>query len=352
VAKALNIDLKQLPRTIELVRAGNSLVLQFVDQELLPDQVLIAKTSSWKEVVDAIMRLGIRGAPALGVAGAAALALWYVNELPKETGDFQENLDRVAGEIGHARPTAVNLQWGVQRMKDMIQSLDEADADANLSAVYEFVKSMEAQDEQINRSIGRHGSKLLGTNSRVLTHCNAGSLATVFFGTALGVIYTAAEEGKVERVYADETRPLGQGARLTVWELSRVGIPTTLLCDDMAATVMAKGMIDAVIVGADRITLHGDTANKIGTYNLAIAAAYHEIPFYVAAPLSTIDMNLEEGSGIPIEQRNPREVQTRPLTGVDVYNPAFDVTPASLITKIITEKGTCSPSQLRDFLGC
>ena len=190
-----------------------------------------------------------------------------------------------------------------------------------------------------NRAIGANGAALLPQGCRILTHCNAGSLATYYYGTALGVVYAAAEQGKVERVYADETRPVGQGARLTAWELSRAGVPVTLICDNMAASLMAKGEIDAVVVGADRIAANGDVANKIGTYSVAVLAHEHGIPFYVAAPTSTIDRSIPDGSRIPIEQRAPSEVLPDPIPGVDVYNPAFDVTPARYVTAIITEAG-------------
>lgn len=205
---------------------------------------------------------------------------------------------------------------------------------------------MTREDETANRAMGAHGAALLPHGARVLTHCNAGSLATAFFGTALGVVYAAAEEGKIERVYADETRPVGQGARLTAWELARAGVPVTLICDNMAASVMAQGLVDAVIVGADRITANGDAANKIGTYGLAVLAKHHGIPLYVVAPTSTIDFSLSEGSQIPIEQRRPEEVLAAPIDGVEVYNPAFDVTPAALISKIITEQGVFDPAHL------
>ena len=213
-------------------------------------------------------------------------------------------------------------------------------------ALFDFVKQMEAEDEATNRAIGAYGATLLKENSRVLTHCNAGSLATYFFGTALGAVYAAAEQGKIARVYADETRPVGQGARLTTWELSRVGVPVTLICDNMAASLMAQGKVDAVFVGADRIARNGDTANKIGTYGVAVLAHEHGIPFYVAAPSSTIDSSLPDGSGIVIERRTAAEVLAEPIAGVDVWNPAFDVTPARYITKIITENGIFDPADV------
>ena len=199
--------------------------------------------------------------------------------------------------------------------------------------------------------MGAFGAELLSPGTRLLTHCNAGSLATSFFGTALGVVYAAAQQGKIARVYADETRPLGQGARLTSWELAQAGVPVTLICDNMAASLMAAGKVDAVVVGADRITRNGDVANKIGTYGVAVLARHHGIPFYVAAPSSTVDLSLKEGSQIPIEQRGADEVLPRPIPGVQVWNPAFDVTPAELVTAIITERGVFAPADLAQAMG-
>lgn len=210
-------------------------------------------------------------------------------------------------------------------------------------SLFDEVLRIEREDEKVNRAIGAAGAALVPEHARILTHCNAGSLATVFFGTALGVVYAAAEQGKVERVFADETRPVGQGARLTSWELSRAGVPVTVICDNMAASLMGKGMVDFVVVGADRITANGDVANKIGTYGVAVLAHHHSIPFYVAAPASTFDVSLPDGSAIPIEERDPSEVLPQPIDGVDVYNPAFDVTPAELISGIITEFGVFPP---------
>lgn len=272
--------------------------------------------------------------------------MWAKNEYDDSNPDnFLLALTRVAQEVATARPTAVNLSWGVNQAVDVMR-----DAIANGSSVegaaecgYARAEEMAADDEACNRAIGEAGAKLLGAGSRVLTHCNAGSLATVFFGTALGVIYSAFDQGRVSHVYADETRPVGQGIRLTAWELSEAGIPCTVQCDDMAAMLMKQGLIDAVVVGADRICANGDTANKIGTYALAIAADHHRIPFYVAAPTSTIDASLTEGSQIPIEFRDSREVWDSDVYPLNIYNPAFDVTPAALINGIITERGVIRP---------
>ncbi len=333
----MELHLEKLPRSVELVRIEGGLAFRFIDERLLPGELRIMESSDWREVVDAVKTLAIRGAPAIGLAGAAALALWAAQA------ECFDRASAVAGEIATARPTAVNLKWAVDRALSEIGGLQDA---AIPAALYDLVKRMEAEDEQANRAIGTHGAALLGPHARVLTHCNAGSLATCFYGTALGIVYAGAEQGKVERVYADETRPVGQGARLTTWELARAGVPVTLICDNMAASLMASGSIDAVIVGADRIARNGDTANKIGTYGVAILAKEHSIPFYVAAPSSTIDASLKDGSGIVIEQRSPHEVLPEPIQGVDVWNPAFDITPARLITKIVTEKGAFTPEEL------
>ena len=330
-----NLRLDRLPRTVELARAADgAATLAYVDQRLLPGKLAIERTADWGAVVDAIKTLAVRGAPAIGVAGAAAVALWAREAAGGDTGAgevsaYRAALERTAEEIACARPTAVNLRWAVERVLGRARvALDGGAAPAAVAdALFAEAKRMEAEDEAANRAIGAHGAALLRQGSRVLTHCNAGSLATAFYGTALGVVYAAAEQGKIERVYADETRPVGQGARLTSWELARAGVPCTLVCDNMAASLMAKGEVDAVIVGADRIAANGDAANKIGTYGVAVLARHHGIPFYVAAPISTIDPAIADGSGIPIEER-------------------FDVTPAGLITRIVTERGAFEPDKL------
>lgn len=350
------IDMSALPRTVELERAEDgSARFTYIDERKLPESLEFCHTSSWRNVVCAIQELAVRGAPAIGAAGAAALALWACNEGAVDAalcdGDnarrFQERLRVVATEISQARPTAVNLAWGVRRTADAACAELARSDNAQLAAkaAFDQVKAIEAEDEAANRAIGRNGARLLPHNARILTHCNAGSLATVFYGTALGVVYAAAEQGKVARVYADETRPVGQGARLTAWELARAGVPVTLICDNMAASLMAQAQIDAVVVGADRIAANGDTANKIGTYGVAVLAHHHGIPFYVAAPAATFDLSLASGAQIPIEERAASEV-VAPLAGVDVWNPAFDVTPAHLITGIITEHGVFAPDHV------
>lgn len=338
----VNVD--NIPVTIELIRREGAQALRYIDQRLLPAELRIVETGDWRQVVCAIEELAVRGAPAIGLAGASALALWVSGA--QELGGIEEAADRIAS----ARPTAVNLKWAVERaLKVAVQHAGEGQA-AVADALYKLVKEMEADDERTNRAIGSYGSALIPAGSRILTHCNAGSLATRHYGTALGVVYAAAQQGKVTRVYADETRPVGQGSRLTVWELSRAGVPVTLICDNMAATLMAQGLVDAVVVGADRIARNGDTANKIGTYGVAVLAREHGVPFYVAAPMSSVDPLIGDGSAIVIEQRGACEVLPVPLEGVDVYNPAFDVTPARYITKIVTELGSFSPEELASRL--
>ena len=347
--------LENLPRTIELVRAADGKAeLVYVDQRLLPGELAYARTRDWRAVVDAVRSLAVRGAPAIGAAGAAAVALWAQERAESrafadaDASSYLSELEHVCAQVASARPTAVNLSWGVARMRRAARGrvLAGGGAEEAAAALFDAVKALEADDEAANRAIGAHGAALLPKGARILTHCNAGSLATVFFGTALGIVYAAAARGKVARVYADETRPVGQGARLTCWELARAGIPVTLICDNMAASLMAKGEVDAVVVGADRIAANGDVANKIGTYGLAVLARRHGVPFYVAAPASTVDKVLSEGSQIPIEERDAAEVLPHPIAGVEVWNPSFDVTPAALIARIVTEDGAFAPGDL------
>ena len=347
--------LENLPRTVALEREGNGgrIALAYIDQRRLPGELAVERTGDWRAVVDAIRVLAVRGAPAIGIAGAAAVALWAAAEAPALPQDrLAAELDAVAEAVATARPTAVNLRWAVERVRTEACGRLAAGADAAALArvLSGAVERLAAEDEAANRAIGAHGSALLPPNARVLTHCNAGSLATSFYGTALGIVYAAAAQGGIARVYADETRPVGQGARLTAWELSRAGVPCTVICDSMAASLMARGGIDAVIVGADRIAANGDAANKIGTYGLAVLARHHGIPLYVAAPASTVDLALADGTAIPIEERDPAEVMPRPLAGVEVWNPAFDVTPAALIERIVCEHGAFAPGELRAAL--
>ncbi len=308
--------------------------LVVLDQTRLPLERVEIRCSTVSDVVDAIRRLAVRGAPAIGVAGAYGAAL---SALKGE--DVAAAIERLAA----SRPTAVNLFWALDRMKRRF----EAGADAG--RLLEEAQAIERDDAERCRRIGDHGAALLPVECTIITHCNAGALATAGIGTALAIVYRAAEQGKTVRVYADETRPLLQGARITAWELMEAGIDVTLITDGMAASVMARRRIDAVITGADRIAANGDSANKIGTYGLALAAKRHGIPFYIAAPCSTIDPKTADGGAIPIEERSAEEI-TEPggrriaPRGVKVFNPAFDVTPADLITALVTDRGVVPAS--------
>jgi len=294
----------------------------------------------------------VRGAPALGVAAAYGAYLGIRGSRAKDYAGFIRDLDKAIKFVGSARPTAVNLFWGLDRMKAAaVRNRNKPVASIKKALLAEAHKIYE-EDRAICRKMAGHGARLIKNGDVVLTHCNAGALATADYGTALGVLYRAKEDGKKFRVYADETRPLLQGARLTTWELMHEGIDVTLICDNMAAHVMSLGKVTKVIVGADRITRNGDAANKIGTYGVAVLAKHHKIPFYVVAPVSTIDFNMPHGKHIPIEQRRGEEItaiQGRILApkGVKTYCPAFDVTPAELITAIVTEKGVFKPDDIK-----
>jgi methylthioribose-1-phosphate isomerase len=286
----------------------------------------------------------VRGAPAIGVAAAMGIALGVKNSTAENGADLKKDFDQICETIRQTRPTAVNLFWAIRRMTAKFESLRIRPIAQIQQALIEESQRMHAEDIAANQAMGRHGATLMPSSGGVLTHCNAGALATAGYGTALGVIRAAVEAGKKIHVYADETRPFLQGSRLTAWELMKDGIPTTVISDNMAGVMMQQGKIGAIVVGADRIAANGDVANKIGTYTVAILAKEHGIPFYVAAPISTVDLATPDGSKIPIEQRNPREVthiagrQVVP-DGVEVENPAFDVTPAKYVTAIITERG-------------
>ncbi len=320
--------------------------IKLIDQTRLPVELVFLELRDVKSVWQAIKTLQVRGAPAIGVAAAMGVVLGVQESGASTTDGIRENVRKAADYLATSRPTAVNLFWALDRMKRTAQAaLPPTELAERLAR--EAVRIGE-EDTAMCRAIGEHGAALLAGLQGVLTHCNAGSLATSWYGTALAPVYVAHEKGQRIHVYADETRPLLQGARLTAWELHEAGIDTTVICDNMAASVMRQGKIGAVLVGADRIAANGDTANKIGTYGVALLAAAHRIPFYVLAPSSTFDFALESGDRIPIEERDPLEIthgfgrQTVPA-GVGVYNPAFDVTPASLITAIVCEKGVARP---------
>jgi len=325
---------------------GRSVIM--IDQRKLPGQETYVRCHTYIQVAQAIEKMVIRGAPAIGIAAAYGLALGAM-ALRAETGlSLDRDFEKIYGRLERTRPTARNLFWALERMRAAYERSRGHDLRAIRAALVEEAKAIEREDAETNRSIGRHGQSLLRDGWTVLTHCNAGALATAEYGTALGVIRAAVADGKTVRVFADETRPFLQGARLTVWELDRDGIPVVLITDGMAGWFMRRGEVDAVVVGADRIARNGDTANKIGTYSLAVLARENGVPFYVAAPTSTVDLSLADGGGIPIEERSPdevREVGGRLVTVpyAEVRNPAFDVTPAAYVTAIITERGVCRP---------
>ena len=316
----------------------------FIDQTKLPTEEVYVTCTTHQQVADVIRNMVVRGAPAIGVAAAMGIALGVQNSKAENSADLKKDIDEISETIRQTRPTAVNLFWAIRRMQDKFATLINLPVDQIKKALIEESQRMHAEDIAANQAMGRHGATLMPSSGGVLTHCNAGALATAGYGTALGVIRAAVEAGKKIHVYADETRPFLQGSRLTAWELMKDGIPTTVISDNMAGVMMQQGKIGAIVVGADRIAANGDVANKVGTYTVAILAKEHGIPFYVAAPISTVDLETPDGSKIPIEQRNKREVshiagkQMVP-DGVEIENPAFDVTPAKYVAAIITEKG-------------
>ncbi|MEZ6048052.1 MAG: S-methyl-5-thioribose-1-phosphate isomerase [Planctomycetaceae bacterium] len=322
--------------------------LNMIDQTRLPEEFIRIDCHTPEDTWQAIKRLSVRGAPAIGVAAAYGLLLGIQHETTLTTSDFLAKLNSTADYLAESRPTAVNLFWALDRMRQTAESHQHLAPPELLERLLDEARSIEQEDRAMCRAMGEFGATLLEEGQGVLTHCNAGALATAGDGTALSVFYAAKRAGKNIKVYADETRPLLQGARLTSWELQNHGIDVTLICDSMAGWVMKEKRVQAVITGADRVAANGDAANKIGTYSVSLLAKAHNIPFYIIAPSSTFDFSLESGELIPIEQRDPLEIthgcgkQTAP-TGVNVYNPAFDVTPAENITAIVTQKGIISP---------
>ncbi len=315
--------------------------LRILDQRVLPGALRTLDLRTIDEVAEAIRSLAVRGAPAIGVAAAIGLAA-AVRDAPVE------RVEEAAATLRATRPTAVNLAWALERMLAVARAHADGPPPARAAALRAEAELIRAQDAAMCRAIGEHGAALLTPGMRILTHCNAGALATAGIGTALAPVYVAHARGLAPRVWADETRPLLQGARLTAWELARAGIPVTVCTDGMAAGLMARGEVDLVLVGADRIAANGDTANKVGTYGLAVLARHHGIPFVVAAPWSTVDPLTRDGAGIEIEQRDPAEVTHLAgvrvaAEGAAVYNPAFDVTPHTLITRIVTDRGVFAP---------
>jgi methylthioribose-1-phosphate isomerase len=327
-------------QTLEWTEQG----VRFIDQTKLPMEETYVVCKTHEQVAEVIRTMVVRGAPAIGVAAAMGIAIGVKNSKAESVGELKRELDQICEIIGKTRPTAVNLFWAIRRMQEKFERVRVRPLAQIKQDLIEESKRMHAEDIAANQAMGRHGATLMPSEGGVLTHCNAGALATAGYGTALGVIRAAVEQGKNIHVYADETRPFLQGSRLTAWELMKDGIPTTVISDNMAGAMMRQGKIGAIVVGADRIAANGDVANKIGTYSVAVLAKENGIPFYVAAPISTVDMACADGSGIPIEQRNPKEVthiagkQMVP-DGVSVENPAFDVTPAKYVNAIITERG-------------
>jgi methylthioribose-1-phosphate isomerase len=334
-------------------------ILKMIDQRLLPTEELWLEYTEYRGVAEAIRSMVVRGAPAIGVAAAFGAAFGARDVAADDFETFWPTFEAVCAHLAATRPTAVNLFWALDRMKAYARANRNLPLDELKLRLLDEAAAIAQEDDRINRTMGRFGEPLIPQEARVLTHCNAGALATGGYGTALGVIRAAVEAGKKVAVLADETRPFLQGSRLTAWELARDNIPVTLICDNMAGYLMSKGEIDCVIVGADRIAANGDVANKIGTYTVAVLAKEHGLPFYVAAPISTIDFSIPDGSHIPIEERDPREVthsgdRRMAPEGIAVRNPAFDVTPARLVSAIITERGVVQGDYLqglRELLG-
>lgn len=334
--------------------------IRIIDQTKLPGECVYLEIKNLRTLWQAIKELKVRGAPALGAAAGFGVYLGLKDFKTADLRQFNRKLEEIVSYIGSSRPTAKNLFWGLARMKDAALAHARDTIPAVKKALFQEAQRIVAEDMFSCRKIGDFGAQFIKNGDVVLTVCNAGALATIDYGTALGVIYKAKSQGKRFKVYSCETRPLLQGARLTTWELRKNGVDVTLICDNMAATLMSQGLVSLVIAGADRIASNGDTANKIGTYSLAVLSHYHKIPFYIAAPESTFDLDIASGKEIPIEQRDKKEVTElfykRPIVpeGVKVYNPAFDVTPNRLITAIITDKGVIKApykKNIKRFIG-
>jgi len=318
--------------------------LEMIDQRVLPAQFRYLAYDSAESVATGIRDMVVRGAPAIGCAAAYGVALEAMRRRQAPPAGFASALEHAFAVLAASRPTAVNLFWALRRMREGWEAVAAQPVEAQAQALLALAHEILAEDVRVNRALGEHGAALLADGARVLTHCNAGALATAGHGTALGVIRSAVEAGKRISVIADETRPFLQGARLTAWEMVQEGIPVTLITDNMAGFLMSRGEVDAVVVGTDRVAANGDVANKIGTYMVAVLAQRHRIPFYVACPVSTIDLSIADGAAIPIEERAAREVtgfreDQWAAAGVAVRNPSFDVTPAELVTALVTERG-------------
>jgi methylthioribose-1-phosphate isomerase len=342
-------------KTVEWTDEG----IRMLDQRLLPGEEKYLMLRSYEDVAEAIKKMVVRGAPAIGVSAAMGLALGASQSVGMSVEDLQDDFDYMCQVMSQTRPTAVNLFWAIERMRERFKREAQTTKDvAEIKArLVDEALAIFKEDIEANRAIGRHGAELIADGSTVLTHCNAGALATAGdYGTALGVIRGARDAGKKVAVIADETRPFLQGLRLTAWELAKDDIPVTVITDNMAGHVMKSGKVDVVVVGADRIAANGDAANKIGTYMVAVLARKHDIPFYVAAPISTLDLTLKTGEEIPIEERDSKEVthignQQMGHDGLQVHNPAFDVTPNELITAIITDKGVARAPYVESLRG-
>ena len=322
--------------------------VRLIDQQRLPQEFVVLEYTNYRGVAEAINKMKIRGAPAIGAAAAFGLALAVVHSATTSRPQVLAEFGRAADVLAQTRPTAINLFWAIQRMSEIANSPRWKTAEQVINAVVQEAQRIADEDVEVNKRIGAHGAVLIQDGDHILTHCNAGALATVDYGTALGVVRAAHDQGKRIHVWVDETRPFLQGARLTAWELLQAGIPATLITDNMAGHFMSRGKVDIVLVGADRIAANGDVANKIGTYSLAVLAKENGIPFYSVAPTSTVDLSIANGADIPIEQRDPREVthiQGMLITaeGVQAAHPAFDVTPHRYITGIVTETGIIYP---------
>lgn len=345
-------------KTVEWTSEG----IRMIDQRLLPNEEKYLMLRSYEEVADAIKKMVVRGAPAIGVSAAMGLALGASQSVGTSVADLEDDFNYMCEVMSQTRPTAINLFWAIERMREVFdrEKTTTQETEKIKARLVEEALNIFREDIEANRALGRFGAELISDGDTVLTHCNAGALATAGdYGTALGVIRGARDAGKRVAVIADETRPFLQGLRLTAWELAKDNIPVTVITDNMAGHVMKSGKVDVVVVGADRIAANGDAANKIGTYMVAVLARKHEIPFYVAAPISTLDLSLKSGEEIPIEERDSKEVthigehQLAP-DGVEIQNPAFDVTPNELITAIITDKGVARApyvDSLRELAG-
>jgi methylthioribose-1-phosphate isomerase len=339
--------MKKLSQPVKSLEWKNN-VLIFIDQTALPHSCDYITTSDYRDIIEAIKILKIRGAPAIGIAAAYAAVLAAIEGAADTIDSFDTRMKEALSKIESARPTARNLFFAVERMKSILAAANRQTPQHKIQMMQQEADRLYNEDSELCLKIGKYGSQLIRNGDTIITHCNTGMLVTTGIGTALGVLYTAHSDGKDIHVYADETRPLLQGARLTTWECGKMGIPVTLICDGAAAEMIRRGKINSAIVGADRIAANGDVANKIGTYSLALCCNAHEIPFYVAAPYTTFDFSLETGNDIEIEQRDEKEIKQ--LSGVltapenvTAFNPAFDITPWELITAIITDKGIFKP---------